>query len=280
MLRVVLFLLAVSALAFGLSWLADRPGSLVIQWQGYDIETTVFRPIVTLAMLVGFCLVLFSTLRHIWQSPAAIGGFFNGRRQKKGLEAVSSGMIAIGAGDRALATRYALQARKSLPNEPLTHLLRAQAAQLSGDRATARRIFEAMLSSPDTEQLGLRGLFLEAEKEGETEASRQFADRALALNPKLAWPVEALFDIQCKSADWAGALETLAVAKRHDHIERALADRRRAGLLTAQAQPAEDSEPDRRMALAIEAHGLARDLVPAAAIAGRLLPHLGHYPTL
>ena len=37
----------------------------------------------------------------------------------------------------------------------------------TGDRATARRIFEAMLASPDTEQLGLRGLFLEAQREGE-----------------------------------------------------------------------------------------------------------------
>ena len=123
-------------------------------------------------------------------------------------------MIAIGAGDRALATRYAIQARKALPNEPLTHLLRAQAAQLSGDRATARRIFEAMLAAPDTEQLGLRGLFLEAEREGETEAARQFAERALRLNPKLGWSADALFDLQCKQTDWAGALETLAVAKR------------------------------------------------------------------
>ena len=120
-------------------------------------------------------------------------------------------MIAIGAGDGSLAIRYAGQARKALPNEPLTHLLRAQTAQLTGDRATSRRIFEAMLASPDTEQLGLRGLFLEAQREGEREAARQFAERALKLNPKLAWPVEALFDLQCRADDWQGALDTLAI---------------------------------------------------------------------
>ena len=276
MLRLVLFLLAVSALAFGLSWLADRPGSLVVHWQGYEIETSVFRAIVILAVLLGLTVVLWSVLRQIWNSPAAIGHFFNRRRQKRGLEALSSGMIAIGAGDRALATRYAIQARKSLPNEPLTHLLRAQAAQLSGDRVTSRRIFEAMLAAPDTEQLGLRGLFLEAEREGEREAARQFAERAMALNPKLGWPVEALFDIQCRNGDWAGALETLAVAKRHHHIERAVADRRRAVLLTAQAQEQEETDPERAMNLALEAHNLAPDLVPAAAIAGRVLAAKGN----
>ena len=276
MLRLVLFLLVVSALAFGLSWLADRPGSLVVHWQGYELETSVFRAIVLLALLLGMTVVLWSALRQIWNSPAAIGRFFNRRRQKRGLEALSSGMIAIGAGDRALATRYAIQARKSLPNEPLTHLLRAQAAQLSGDRATSRRIFEAMLASPDTEQLGLRGLFLEAEREGEQEAARQFAERAMALNPKLSWPVEALFEIQCRNGDWPGALETLAVARRHHHVERAVADRRRAVLLTAQAQELEDTDPERAMNLALEAHGLAPDLVPAAAIAGRVLAAKGY----
>lgn len=276
MLRLVIYLLAISALAFGLSWLADRPGYLVIEWQGYEIETSVFRAIVIMAVLLGLILVLWSMLRQIWNSPAAIGHFFNRRRQKRGLEALSSGMIAIGAGDRALATRYAIQARKSLPNEPLTHLLRAQTAQLSGDRTTSRRIFEAMLASPDTEQLGLRGLFLEAEREGEREAARQFAERAMVLNPKLSWPVEALFDIQCRNGDWNGALQTLAVARRHHHIERSVADRRRAVLLTAQAQELEENDPERAMNLALEAHALAPDLVPAAAIAGRVLAAKGN----
>ena len=179
-------------------------------------------------------------------------------------------MIAIGAGDRASATRHAMQARKALPNEPLTHLLRAQAAQLSGDRTTARRIFEAMLSSPETEQLGLRGLFLEAEREGEPEAARQFAERATRLNPKLGWSVDALFDIQCRTRDWDGALETLAVAKRHQQIDKTVAERRRAVLLTARAQDAEEADPQRAMQLAMEAHSLAPDLIPAAAIASRL----------
>ncbi len=278
MVRLVLFLLAVLAFAVGLSWLADRPGDLVINWEGYEVQTTVFRAVVIFTAVVAVLVSLLSIARQLWQSPAALGEYFNRRRQKRGLDALSSGMIAIGAGDRATATRYALQARKTLPNEPLTHLLRAQAAQLSGDKATARRIFEAMLGSPDTEQLGLRGLFLEAEREQEPIAARQFAERAVELNPKLGWPVEALFELQCKESDWAGALETLATARRHGHIDKSAADRRRAVLLTAQAQPAEDGDPEKALSLALEAHGLAPDLVPAAAIAGRLLASRGNTP--
>lgn len=278
MLRIALFLIAIAAAAAGLGWLADRPGELLINWQGYEFRTSVFYAIVILAMLVGLSILLWSIVRGVWQSPASIGNYFNRRREKRGLEALSSGMIAIGAGDRALATRYAIQARKSLPNEPMTHLLRAQAARLAGDQTTARRIFEAMLSSPDTEQLGLRGLFLEAEKEGEREAARQFAERAIKLNPKLSWPVDALFGIQSKQHDWTGALETLAIARKNGHIEKPAADRKRAVLLTAQAQAAEDSDPERAMNLALEAHNLAADLIPAAAIAGRILAARGSTP--
>ena len=279
MLRLIAFLIAIALIAAGLAWLADRPGDLAINWQGYQIETSVFRAIVLLVALVAVALLVWSILRNVWYSPAAVGNVLSKRRQKLGIDALSSGMIALGAGDKAAAMRAAIQARKSLPNEPLTHLLRAQAAQLTGDRTTARRIFEAMLASPDTEQLGLRGLFLEAQRE-----TRDGGRAPLRRARRRAQPEARrgrsmrLFDLQCRDADWNGALETVAVARKNGHIERPAADRRRAVLLTAQAQAAEESDPERALNLALEAHGLAPNLVPAAAIAGRLLASRGNTP--
>ena len=276
MLRLVIYFLGVAVIAFGLSLLADNPGRVEVNWQGYIWDTDLFQVTILLSFLAATVVFIWTVLHNIWQSPAAIGNFLSRRREKRGLEALSSGMIAIGAGDRTSALRYATQARISLPNEPMTHLLRAQAAQLAGDHTTSRRIFEAMLATPDTEALGLRGLFLEAECEGEVEAARQFAERAVKLNPKLSWPVKALFDIQCKSRNWNGALATLAIAKKHGHVEKQSADRRRAVLLSGLAQEAEDTDSERALGLALEAHNLAPDLVPAAAVAGRLLAARGN----
>ena len=278
MIRLLLFLLAILAVVAGLHWLADRPGAITVEWQGYVAETSVFRALVILAFLLAAVLTGWSLLRQVWRSPAAMGRYFHRRRQQRGLDALTSGIIAVGAGDRSLAMRYASQARKALPHEPLTHLLRAQAAQIGGDRATARRIFEAMLAAPDTEQLGLRGLFLEAEREGEHEAARQFAERALHKNAKLGWAVEALFDLNCRAQDWQAALDTLEVTRRQRLIDPARANRQRAVLLTALAQQAEDGAADKALPLAQEAHKLAPDLVPAAAIAGRILAARGHTP--
>lgn len=276
MVRLVIYLLAVLLIASGLAWLADRPGTLQIFWQGYDIETSVFRAAVLLAGLIATAIFLWSVARAIWNSPAILGDRIVRRRQKRGLEALSSGLIAVGAGDKTLATRYALQARKTLPHEPLTHLLRAQAAQLSGDHATTRRIYEAMLQSPETEQLGLRGLYLEAEREGETVAAVQFAERALKANPRLEWSAGSLFEMQCRQKDWAGALESLTAAKRNGAMAKGSVDRKRAVLLTALAQDNEENDHDKALAQALEAHHLAPDLVPAACVAGRILASRGN----
>lgn len=276
MVRLVVYLISIALIASGLAWLADRPGTLQIVWQGYDIETSVFRAVVILAAVVASIVFLWSVGRALWNSPAAIGHRLMRQRQKKGLDALSGGLIAIGAGDSALASRFALQARKTLPHEPLTHLLRAQSAELAGDRAASRRIYEAMLASPETEQLGLRGLFLEAQREGAGEAARQFAARALKANPKLGWSSNALFEQQCKQKDWTAALVTLEHAKKSGHITKPVADRKRAVLLTAKAVGAEDDAPDKALAWALEAHALAPDLVPAAALAGRILASRGN----
>jgi HemY protein len=278
MIRIALYLLAILSLIAGLHRLALQPGTVTIEWIGHIAEVSVFAALALLAALLAAVLLAWSLLRRVWAGPAALARYLNRRRQQRGLDALTGGIIAVGAGDRALAQRYAAQARKAVPHEPLTHLLRAQAAEMSGDRATARRIFEAMLASPDTEQLGLRGLFLEAERVDEREAARQFAERALRLNSALGWPVEALFNLQCRAADWHRALETLAVAERQRLLDKSTARRRRAVLLTAQAQTLEDDAPDRALDLALEAHGLARDMVPAAAVAGRILAARGRTP--
>ena len=41
MIRVVIFLVLVGLLALGAAWLADRPGDVVVTWQGLRIETSV-----------------------------------------------------------------------------------------------------------------------------------------------------------------------------------------------------------------------------------------------
>jgi HemY protein len=273
MIRILLFILGVIAAALGLAWLADRPGTVTIEWFGYQVETSALIGALAVAALVVVLLLIWALLSFVVTRPAALVAHMKERRRQQGLDALSRGLIAIGVGDRVLATRYATVAGRHLPNEPLTALLRAQAAQLKGDREAARRVFEAMLDRPETELLGLRGLFLEAKRRDDTQAARALVEQTVRRDPELGWSVNALFDLQARAGDWAGALTTLAIARRHGHVESDVAVRRRAVLLTAEAIEAPD--PDKALALANEALRLAPSLVPAAEIAGRILASKG-----
>jgi HemY protein len=275
MFKAFLYLLLVAAAALGLAWFADRPGSLTLQWLGYEVETSVFVAAVAIFGVVVLLLLIIGLITWLLSSPKRMARYMRERRRQRGLEALRRGMFAVGAGDEQTAARFAGEARRNLPNEPLTKLLRAQSAQLSGDRGTARRIFESLADEEDTQLLGLRGLFLEARHENQALAAKQFAERAATLSPSLPWAVHALFDMQCRGRDWQGALETLALMRTYKHLDRKTLDRRRSVLLTAQAMELQETQADRALELASEAHRLAPNLVPAANITGRLLAAQG-----
>lgn len=275
MTRVLTFILLVLAAALGLAWLADRPGTITMDWLGYRIETTAFVAAIAITALVAALLLIVVVTHYLMTRPAAVKAYVKERRKQQGYEALSRGLIAIGVGNRAEAQRFAGIAGRHLPREPLTALLRAQTAQLKGDKEAARRAFETMLKEPETKLLGVRGLFLEAQRGNDTNAARALAEQAVNSDPKLGWSVNALFDMQARAGDWEGALKTLAIARQNGHIEAATANRRRAVLLTAEARDLESSDPDKALALANEALKLAPSLVPAAEIAGRLLASEG-----
>lgn len=275
MIRILIFILVVVGAALGLAWFADQPGSITVQWLGYEIKTSAFVGALVLIGIAAALILAWALLRVVVTRPAAMSAYFQERRRRQGFEALTRGLLAIGVGDRDQALRYAGMARRNLPNEPLTALLKAQAAQLKGDRATARRAFEAMLDRPETELLGLRGLYLEAKRSDDTNAARMIAEQVVKRDPELAWSVNALFDLQARAGDWEGALNTLAIARQHGNVEADIALRRRAALLTAEARDLEASAPAKALALANEALRLAPSLVPAAEIAGRLLASKG-----
>jgi HemY protein len=158
---------------------------------------------------------------------------------------------------------------------PLTLLLEAQSAQLSGDRGQAEAAFKAMLDKPETRVLGLRGLFVEARRRGDMAAARAFADDAVRRSPSLAWANDALLDFHTAAGDWQAArtaVERRAALRLADKAE---AKRQRAVLLAAEALEAKGREPEKALAAALEAVKLAPGLTPAAALAGRMLSERG-----
>jgi HemY protein len=275
MLRVLVFIAVASALAFGSVWLAERPGEVSIVWGGLTIETTVAMAAIGVALLIFAGMMLWSLLRFVLGLPTAFSFASRARKRTRGYEAVSRGMVAIGAGDPSAARRHASDARKLIPDEPLALLLSAQSAQLSGDKPAAEAAFKDMLEEPTTRVLGLRGLFVEARRRGDQISARAFADEAVRLSPSLAWANDALLEFHSTAGDWAQArtaVERRAALRLSDKTE---SRRHRAVLLAAEALAKQEANPTEALSAALEALKLAPGLTPAAALAGRMLSARG-----
>jgi HemY protein len=276
MVRLLLFLALLCLVALGLAWFADHPGQVGLTWQGYRVETSLMVAagvVVALAIVVA---ALWGIIRFVFRLPSLVSLAHRARRREKGFAALSRGMVAVGSGDARAASRHAAEAHRLIGAEPLTRLLRAQAAQLAGDRAGAELAFRDMLDGSHTHALGLRGLHVEARRRGDHEAALDYAAQAHK-HAALPWAGQAVLDDRAVRGDWVGALaavETNAAAKL---IDKLTANRLRAVLKTAIAQDRAEREPQAALALAQEATRLAPGLVPAAALNGRLTAAAGDY---
>ncbi len=256
-------------LALGFAWLADRPGSVTIRWLGREVEMSVVVGVTVALIAIAALMFFWNVVRRLWRSPTAAKEFWRFRKQRKGYEALSKGIIAAGAGDALAAAKHAATAGNALADEPLVNVLAAQAAQLNGDKQDVRRVFEEMAKSPSTEVFGLRGLFSEARNSGDLVAALKHAEKALSLNPRLPWASTAVLQVQTARKSWEAAALTLDQQGRNGLLAKDVAARKRAAMLTAEALKLETDEPARAMEFASKALDLDAGLVPAAAVVAR-----------
>ena len=283
MIRIALYLILVGLIAYGIAWLANLPGDVVVTWPWLEqawpghgrmeISLLVFSGVVLAAVLA--LVFLFWFIRTIVRSPYILSRHLRHRRGVRAYEAISGGLIAVGAGDVEAAQKHAATVKKIAPSEPLSLLLHAQSAQLSGDRAEAERVFRTMAARADTKPLGLHGLFVEAHRRNDQASARAYAEEAARTAPSLGWASRAVLEARVKDGDWAGALALLEANART--LAKDIYRRQKAVLLTARAHALENSDRGNAKAYAVEANKLAPGFVPAAALAGRLLAEGGDF---
>ncbi|MEW6437333.1 MAG: heme biosynthesis HemY N-terminal domain-containing protein [Pseudomonadota bacterium] len=275
MIRVLIFLLLLAAAALGISWLVNHPGDISLNWQGYNIQTSVAVAAGLVSAIALVLALVFGFLLYLWNVPSRMSQRAKRRRKEKGYAALSRGMIAVGAGDAHLARKSATEASKHLDQEPLTLLLGAQAAQLSGDRAAAEAAFNKLTVDPATKLLGLRGLHIEAQRRGDPAAALHFAEEAHKLAP-LSWSAKAVLDHRAAEGQWEHARAVLERQIAAKLIDQPTGERQRAVLETALAQEKEaQAEWEQALVLARKALGRAPDLIPASVATARILARRG-----
>ncbi|MCG6207514.1 heme biosynthesis protein HemY [Rhodopseudomonas sp. HC1] len=271
MLRIILFLVIIALAAAGAAWVAEQPGDVVLSWNAWRAEMRLPVFILGLAGALVALGLSWWIITGLLRAPGRMKRGRVERRSGRARHAITQGLLAVGHGDAAAARQHATAARRHAPHDPLALLLQAQSAQLEGDREGARRAFLAMAGRDDTKSLGMRGLYIEAQRSDDPYAALAIAEEALRLHPNAAWASHAVLGFRCARGDWTGALEILETNLSAGLVDKKAFRRQRAVLLTARALDVEDSDESLSRDSALEANKLAPNLVPAAVLAAKHL---------
>lgn len=267
--KIAVFLAAVAGLTLGFEALYQTQGGLRIAVM--DTEFTLGPAQTALAALLllgGLWLLLkgagllVATVRFINGDETAVSRYFETRRKRRGLEALTDGFLALAAGDGVKAVAQARKAEGLLENKTLTNLLMAQAAQAKGNGDLATDYWKRLVADDRGRFAGVQGLLQQRVAAGDRDTARALAEKALAMQPAHGPTQDLLLGLQTRAGDWAGARRTLAESAKSGRLPRDVFRRRDAVLALQQAATLGDSPAAGD--LAIEANGLAPELVPAA----------------
>lgn len=270
MLFLFFFIIALAAVAYGLEWLIEQPGSLTLDFAGYQFEASIPVAVGGLLLIIAATIILFAILLAALRMPGRWSGGARMKRRDRGFDALSLGLIAAGSGDAARARKAALVAERLLPNEPLTQILKAQAAQLAGDRRLAEETFHKMTLTPQTKLLGLRGLHIEARRRDDADAAHHFAKEAHDIAP-VPWAGAAMLEHLAAQGEWQKAREAIEASVAAKALDTQSAQNLRAVVETAMAMEKERDHPHDALHLARQALKRRPGFAPAAVAAARVL---------
>jgi len=276
MIRPLIILAIMAGLALVAMLLADRPGSVTIDWAGYRIQANLI--VLALAALVATLIAW--VIARVWSwlkggtplSPERRAL----RRQQKGLSEVDAALSALAAGDGRKALSLGEHAIKHLDGAGIAYVVAAQAATACGKDALAEQYFEALAKTKHGKFLGLRGRVSEARRLGHVSKALELSEQALLEAPRSDWALATAFELETKLGKWVDAEKTLKKALAKSIFDRETGARHLGAIRYGEALAA---EADGRMADAVrhakQALAVRPNFVPAAVLAAQLYKSTG-----
>ena len=238
MTRLVFWFAGILVLATGAAWLADHPGAVTIDFQGFRFYTSFAALAAMTAAAMGLAALVVWLFGWLRRDMPFFGSNRVVKRQGRGLKLLNQSLVALSAGDHRLAAKLIEQAEVLLPPQPMVHLIAAEAAARAGDHAGAAKRYQALEGTDDGRFLGLRGLVGEAQRLGRDSEALRLARTAFNENRKSPWVLRTLFSLEVAAGNWTEAEAALDKVARENLMSKATITRHRGALTFAEATEA------------------------------------------
>lgn len=234
MIKALWFMLKVAVIVGVVLWVAERPGTVRVEWLDYTFTVHVGLFLLAILALIVSSIFIYRVVRAFVTFPSSLRYYNQVKGRDKGYRALTIGLTAVAAGDTAAALKQAEKARKLLPEEDgLPLLLEAQAARLDGREDDARDSFAALLENKDAAFLGVRGLLQASLDGGDSAGALKLARQALSLHPKQKWILRCVYDLEIRERHWSAAEDILKRAIKAGAISKDRGQSDRAAMAAA-----------------------------------------------
>jgi HemY protein len=276
MIRSVLIVFLVAALATAILAITGEPGHASVIWLGWRADMTAAAFVLITLFVALAAMVVWRLLLWIVEAPRRAERARAETRRRQANEVLTRGFLAAAAGDGSEARRLALKAVDLADEAPgLVRVLAAQAAEAAGDAAAAQTAYSAMLGFPEMRLAGHRGLMQLAVSQGDRAGALNHAEQAYGLARTARWAWRAMLEGKLETGDWDGARDLVKGALDRKIVSPIVAERARAALLAASAAQLETAAETKARAqaqdFAVEAAKLAPGFAPGVVMAARLL---------
>lgn len=263
-------------------WAVQAPDEITFQGPGFEGATSRAALTLIVVMLGAATALIWWLIGWTWDVPGRIRRTAQRMRTRRARESIAEGLLAIESQDAQAALR-ALERLKSVQSDGLgtrrlALLLRARAQELNAAWLEAERAYYELAREPGGELAGLKGLATVAVQRGDLRSAALHAEGALKIKSAMIWPAAMLLDIKVRAGEWLAALDALNELEKRGGVDADGARRRRAVLLTAEAERVRAQQPGEAERLALDAVKQAAHFAPAALLAARLSMTAGRAP--
>lgn len=271
---VFLFLLAVF-----IAWMIQDPGSVRLEWRGYELRSSLFVALAAISLAVALLMIIMRLLSSGLDIPRQITERRKARRLQEACRLFCDGMTAAVAHDKQhaiLLARKGLERMDSEAEQDIGMLLATRIVHLAGDTKAAEEYARKMLARPEMEFLAARSLFVQAKERDDNISALEYARRALRLRKDVGWAAQEVFEHAASNRQWREALDALDIAQRARTFEPEQERRYRAVVLAALAMQAEsENRFGDAVRTALESVSLLPGFAPIAVLAARLCVKTG-----
>ncbi len=275
MIRFFLFILALLALLTGFWWLKLHTGTVLVNWQNVELETSlaVFIALLLAVLLVSYGLI--GILRFIFCLPSRLNRYSRRRQRKKGLHTFIEACthLSLEQKTEAKADGYALE---RYLQTPLAHHVLFEASLLEQNYQKCEQLVDELQKDPDANLLALYDRTRLAFAQKEQVQALPLLLEMERLAPTAPWVLKNLFQVCMELKRYQKALEVAQVLCKHNLLTSEQHNQYQGKIMFTQLEEHHgdvQEQPTIKTMLATlnKIHDLAPDFIPATIKLAKIL---------